>query len=465
MRTLSYILLCFVLGTGCKKFIDVNTDPNNPTNVQEALILAPLELDLASVLTGGTGTGGLAAMHANHWMQTIALNQPVPNEGTYRQFNQDMNDTWNNIYVTCLNNLKKMNDKATENGNFNYAGIAKVLTAFCLGIATDYWGDIPYSQALKGNETFQPAYDKQEDIYKAMQQLLDEGIADIDKNSATKPQGDDYYYEGDMAKWKKLAYSLKARYYMHLIKAPGYTRVAQAELALTALQNGMQANSDDMVFNYPGAAGQENPFYVGFLPVSTLVLSSATVDTLVLRNDPRLPKLVAKAKQTGLYTGREIGTVNISGSLDIYSLPGAAYGAPGSPVYIYNYSEALFLKAEATFYKSGAAAAEPIYQQGIRAHMDKIGVAAGDIDNYIAARGTLSTANAVQRIMEEKKIANYLSIENYNDWRRTGFPVLTKVPNALSEIPRRMLYPQSELLSNPQPVHPAKLTDRVWWDQ
>jgi hypothetical protein len=97
--------------------------------------------------------------------------------------------------------------------------------------------------------------------------------------------------------------------------------------------------------------------------------------------------------------------------------------------------------------------------------MQKMSIADADIDTYIGARGSLTAAYALQRIMEEKKIANFLSIENYNDWRRTGFPVLTKVPNALSDIPRRMLYPQNEILSNPQAVHSAKLTDRVWWDQ
>jgi hypothetical protein len=178
-----------------------------------------------------------------------------------------------------------------------------------------------------------------------------------------------------------------------------------------------------------------------------------------------LPKLVAKAKQTGLYNGRPIGSVNISGSLDVYSLPGAAIGYSGSPVYVFNYAEALFLKAEATLIKSGYAAAQPIYQDAIRADMNKLGIATSDADNYLAARGTLTAANALQRIMEEKKIANFLSIENFNDWRRTGYPLLTKVPNALSEIPRRLLYPQVEILSNPQAGQSAKLTDRVWWDQ
>jgi len=460
------LLTCCILGigiTGCKKFIDVNNDPNNPTSVQEALILAPLELNISTVLTGADGDFGLAAMLVNHWMQNVALNQPVPNNGTYVVYNVDFDKPWKNIYVTCLNNLKAMNEKATANGNYNYSGIAKILTAFCMGIATDYWGDVPFTDAFQGIGKLQPAYDSQESIYKNIQSLLDDAISDINKNATVTPGGDDYFYSGDMNKWKRLAYTLKARYYMHLIKAPGHTAAGQADLALAALQNGMQSNSDDLMFSYPGSAGLENPYYVDFLPVSTLVLSSACVDTLVTRNDPRLSKMVAKAKGTGLYTGRPIGSINL-GNLDNYSLPGPAYGYASSPVYVFNYSEALFLKAEATLYKSGFAAAQPIYQDAIRSHMAKLSVADADVATYLSNRGTLTAANALQRIMEEKKIANFLSIENFNDWRRTGYPLLTKAPNASSEIPRRMLYPQIEILSNPQAAQSARLTDKVWWD-
>jgi hypothetical protein len=66
--------------------------------------------------------------------------------------------------------------------------------------------------------------------------------------------------------------------------------------------------------------------------------------------------------------------------------------------------------------------------------------------------------------MEEKKIADFLSIENFTDWRRTGYPVLQPVLNALSAIPRRLIYPQVEINTNAQPQQSAKLTDRVWWD-
>jgi hypothetical protein len=62
-------------------------------------------------------------------------------------------------------------------------------------------------------------------------------------------------------------------------------------------------------------------------------------------------------------------------------------------------------------------------------------------------------------------MSNIVSPENYNDWRRTGWPALTLVTNAqLPSIPRRLLYPQTEINSNPQPQQSAALTDRVWWD-
>jgi hypothetical protein len=251
-----------------------------------------------------------------------------------------------------------------------------------------------------------------------------------------------------------------------LTKAPGTTPQAQADLALAALQNGMQSNDDDLKYSYPGGAGGEIQWYWTFDPVSTLVLSSAFVDTLKLRNDPRLSKMVAPAANTGSYNGRKIGTIDV-GNLQDYSVPGDFYRDPAASSYIVNYSEALFLKAEATLIKSGAAAAQPFYLAGIESHMTKLGVSTTSpaAIAYLAVRGTLTPANALRLIIEEKIIANFLNFENWNDWRRTGFPVLTKPMNATGEIPRRILYPQLERASNPQPQQSAGLTDRVWWDK
>lgn len=456
---LSLMAIIMLATTGCKKFIDVNNNPNVPTDVTEDLILSPVELNIAHAVSAGFDFAVV-----NHWMQTVCLNQPLPNTGTYLLYHENVDGDWSNLYSACMNNLQVLAKKADASGNKNYSGIAKILTAFAIGTTTDLWGDVPYSKAFQGSDNFRPSYDKQEDVYKSVQSLLDDGIADINANTGKTPGSDDFYYGGDMAKWKKLAYTLKARYHIHLTKAPGYTAAAQADLALTALQNGMQSNDDDMKFSYPGSAGQENPIFVTFHPVSTLILSERLVDGFKTRNDPRLSVMVAPATATGLYTGRAIGTPGV-GSLEDYSRPGSFYGSPASDFFVVNYSEALFIKAEATFIKSGFAAAQPIYQDAIKSHMAKLGISTGNANTYLTARGTLTAGNAMQLIMEEKSIANYLSIENFNDWRRTGFPAITKVPNALSEIPRRFIYPQVEMIANPQAVQSALLTDRVWWDK
>lgn len=467
-----YLPILLLAITGCQKYIDVNKDPNTPTSVQEPLLLAPLELAISHAIDAGSSISsasatnyGFAPILMQHYTQVVCLNQPVPNEGTYLLVNSQVDGDWSNVYVSCLNNLTILSTKAEADSNYNYAGIAKILTAFTLGVATDWWGDVPYSEALKGSSNFTPKYDAQEDIYKNIQSLLDNGISDIAKNKGKLPASDDFFYGGDMDKWTRLGYTLKARFYMHLTKAPGYTAAQQATLALAALNNAMQSNDDNLKFAYAGSAGQENQWYWNFNSTSTLVLSSAFVDTLKARTDPRLTTLVAPATATGKYNGRAIGTPGV-GPLEDYSIPGNLYAAPAANNYIINYAEVLFLKAEATLISSGAASAAPIYRQAIEADMVKSGldIANAAVTSYITSRVNLTDQNALRRIIEDKVIANFLSLENFNDWRRTGFPVLQKVPNALSDIPRRIIYPQLERTSNPQPQQTAKLTDRVWWD-
>lgn len=454
--TIALLVYANTLG-GCKKFLDVNKDPNNPVDVQEALLLAPIETNISDNVYAGN-----APVIIQNFVQGIAPNQPNPGLWNYQSFNIDYDGDWNAFYVICLNNLKILNDKAEADGKSNYAAVAKILSAYTLGTATDFWGDIPYSQAFQGISKITPAYDKQEDIYKDVQSLLTDAITEIGKGSTVTPGTDDYFYNGNMSSWLKLAYVLKARYFMHLTKAPGYTAAVQADSALKALANGMTSNDDDLSFAYAGAAGTENSWYLTFSPVSTYVLNSTFVDSLKARNDPRLSKMVQPAVNTGLYVGRTIGTT--TGDLNAYSYPSDYYAAIGASNHILTYPEALFLQAEASFIKSGASAAQPLYQQAITQHMLKLGVAQTDIDAYLTTRGALTSANALQWIMEEKSVANFLNEENWTDWRRTGFPLLTPVQGALSAVPRRLLYPEAEILTNAQPQQSAKLTDRVWWD-
>jgi len=450
--------------TGCKKFLDVNKNPNSPDDVSESLLLSPLE---ASV-SGNIASGNAAAL-VNGWTQNIAQNQPAPNTFTYQVTNGNFDDYWYQFYVTVLNNLTILNKKATANNNSTYAGIAKVLIAYTLGNATDLWGDIPYSKGFAGTGNTAPAYDKQEAVYTTIQNLLDSSIINLKAATGKAPGSDDYFYNGDASKWIKMAYTLKARYYIHLTKAPGYTATAQAGLALTALANGMQSNNDDCFMPYSGTPTTQSPWYQNLFSTTTAILNSTLVDSMKARNDPRLSYnyLVDTALNTGLYTGRTDGTD--VGILENYSRAGNFYGAVNANNYILNYSEALFLKAEATYITSGYAAASLIYRQGIISHFLKLGIdtTAPAVQSYLTARGSLTSTNAMRLMMQEKSMANFLTMENYVDYRRTGYPALSLVTNAtpgITTVPRRFLYPLNELTSNPQPQQSAQITDRVWWD-
>ncbi|TKK65307.1 SusD/RagB family nutrient-binding outer membrane lipoprotein [Ilyomonas limi] len=455
------IFIIFIIAglctTGCQKFLDVNKDPNNPTDVQEALLLSPIEQNISDNVQGGN-----ASIIVQNFVQNIAPNQPNPGLWNYQSFNVDYDGDWYNFYVVCLNNLKILNEKAESKESWNYAAIAKILTAYTLGTATDFWGDIPYSKAFD-RTNFLVAYDSQEEIYKTVQTLLSNAIADIDKNSSITPGTDDYFYNGDMAEWRKAAWSLKARYFIHLTKAPGYSATVQSDSALVALQNGMTENSDDLKFTYEGNTGSENIWNLTFSPVTTYVLNATLIDTLKARNDPRLPYIAKPAVNTGVYTGRKIGTP--TAELEGYSYPNDFYGGAASSNYIFTYSEASFIRAEALYRTQGVTAAQPVYVNGINSNMAKLGIdtTSAAAIAYVNSR-MLTAENALQLIMEEKAVANLFNFETYNDWRRTGYPVLTPVEGALSAIPRRLLYPQSEIITNAQSQQSAKLTDRVWWD-
>lgn len=453
-------MLTVITLSGCRKFLDVNQNPNVPSDVSENLLLAPLEAGVSQYIAAGN-----AASLVNQWMQNSVPNQPLPNTVNYMVTSSTFDDFWNSHYVVVLNNLNILDKQATANGNLKYAGIAKVLTAYTLGSATDLWGDVPYSEAFTGTGNTTPVYDKQEDIYKSIQSLLDEAITQLNSGTGTTPGGDDYYYAGNMAKWVKMAYTLKARYYMHLTKAPGYDAATQANLALSALANGMTSNDDDCAFSYNGSSTSSNAWYLHFYNTSTLVLSSRYVDSLIKHNDPRLPYLVSKAENTGLYTGNSIGSG--AGNLKDFSVAGSFYGGIASKVYIVNAAEALFLKAEATYITAGYAAAQPVFRQAVAGNLLKLGIdtAGAAAQTYLSKRGILTAANALQLIIEEKNTANFFSLENYVDWRRTGYPALTMIPNnTVTSLPRRFLYPLNEITANPQDLQKAKLTDKVWWD-
>lgn len=464
IRTLAFMGCAVLLNTGCKKFLDINDDPNNPLKVKESLMLSPVEVATASQVMGGAGNSNTNIIA--YWMQQLSLNQQAPNLESYFITNVDANNAWSyTLYTTIFQNLQVMINQATAAKRYQYVAIGKTLFAYNLAVTTDLWNNIPYSEAFKMPQVTKPKYDSQESMYNVIQQTLDSALYYMDQPAnQVAPGEDDFIYNGDMDQWRKLVYTLKARYYLRLTKAPGHTAGQQADNALAALAKGFGGNTDNAFVPYPGTGNGSNPwFFITGEASGGVVLGQSFVDSLKSRQDPRLP-IIASKNKNGAYEGRNVNDAPLPDP-KMLSAVNSFYAGAAARLYLVTYSEALFIKAEATFIKQGAAAAAPIYRDAIAAHMAMLGVEPAAQQTYITSRPVLTADNAIQHIISEKYIANFLSLEVYNDWRRTGYPQLKPYTgNTAKGIPRRWPYPAIEELTNPQPDQKATINDRVWWD-
>ena len=485
---------CLLLFVAACDLAEINEDPNNPLQTPENLQLSALLGNFSYQVIGNE-----PARTASQWMQQTAWNGTQPSTDTYHHDESAVNNTWEFFsYTSVMKGAVDLNEQATANGNFAYAAIAKTILAWNLSVVTDLWDEVPYSEAFDPSIT-SPAYDTQEEVYAAIFGLLDGAIADYAKASPVSPGSDDLLYGGDMARWERLTHTLQARLHLHLVNAPDNDAATRAQQALAALQEGFMSNADNADFAYFDVTGEENPWHQWVIDGkwdTRNQLSSQYVSLLKSREDPRLP---IQARQVGAvdnnslvagfspmpfmeadyqmsdptYVGHQNGVTGV-GASNVSSI-GAFYSAADAPLTWLSYAEAKFIEAEARLILSGAAAADPIYREAIAASMDQLGVDPADADAYIASRPPLTAQNALEEIITEKYVANFLHFEPYNDWRRTGYPELTPVtsnpatPSGM--IPLRYPYPASELNRNPEsiaatgvPVGYAAMEIPVWWD-
>ncbi len=434
---------------------EVNVNPNSPTQVPENVILPFAEESIARLMAGsGQVMSGIFVQYYegidNHPRQ---VQQYFVNEALYVEWD------WNDYYDGPMINLKKMIEVAKGNGNFYYVGIGNTLLALCLGNVTSLWGDIPYSEALDGANNKSPKFDAQKSIYEAIQTLLDTAIVNFNKSyNGRKPTTDDILFGGDIAKWKKAAYALKARYYIHLTKRAAELDFNPAQKALEACQNAISSSSDDMLFPYGYSASEYNPFY-SFTRLGYIIPNISFTSLLSALNDPR----------KDFYYKKKFGLANLENSY---------FTSPNSPVFMITYHELKFIEAEARLrLDENDPLAQTALQDATRANLTKIcgdAVPQGTIDSYVTANANLTGdfENKLKTIIRQKYIAMFASIESWTDYRRTGYPVLTPNPNGDNPqnpggaIPRRLAYPQTERLYNKNfPTPLPTLQDRFWWDE
>ncbi len=193
------LLLVLSLFMSCKKnsFTDANENPNAPGTVVPSVILPSVEISLAY-----TQGGDNARFTTLFVQQSVGFSRQAQAYYSYVLTSTDFDTEWSNMYTSVLGNNKDLLDRS-DAGNYNvYSGISRIIMAYSLQVLVDTWGDVPYSQALKGNDNTQPAYDKDVALYDTIVNLVDKAIVQLNdpKPGALTPGTDDIIYGGDAAK-------------------------------------------------------------------------------------------------------------------------------------------------------------------------------------------------------------------------------------------------------------------------
>lgn len=453
----SFLIICLSLGialNSCEITPDLNISPNDPEDVSVNLLLPSAQL--GTFFTYGDDNARVTSM----WMQQ--------HSGTDRQYipiarysytEADVNSSWERAYADAMMDLNRLIEKSEAEESYHYSGIAKINMAMVLGVVTDLWNDVPYSDGFKGIEgVVKPTYDSQEAIYATIQSLLDEGIEDLTKESVNSVSSNDLIYGGNLDKWTACANVLKARYALHLSKLNGN---AAYEAALTALDAGVFTGTADNAEGKFALATPNENFWFSFNVVQRPGYMSAgkyLVDLLLDSGDPRISSYFNADDADGGYSGSAPGEAE-----ELKSTTGPAFASQDSPIPLVTFEEQKFIEAEAAFETGDTERAATAYNEAVTASIAHYG---GSDSTYLANNAN-ETAGSIskEKIMNQKYIALFTQIEVYNDWRRTGFPALGVAANAVfTEIPRRLVYPQSERLYNQDNTPFATATDRVWWD-
>jgi hypothetical protein len=444
MKQLLYfgLITTFLVAASCD-LEETNINPNDPIDVPVETLLPPAQQRIGEIMAGDAAV--IAGIFNQYFIGFEALVQPIEKYVVDNDF--FIRPIWSDFYVTVFPTLDIIIQKAEEQDLPHYEGVGKTLMALTVGTATSLWGDIPFSEGFEGPEILRPVYDSQDDIYEDLQQLLDDAIADFDRVEGTISSSDDLLLNWDIDNWKKVAYTLKARYYMHTIK-----RDADApSKALTALAKGIQSSSEDLVYSYNEQ--EFNPWFRYIQATPNIRIDDFFLD--LIDDDPREKAMV---KST-------FGEKNL----------GPYYASEFSLLALVSYVEAKLLEAEALVRTQQSGAQEAL-DEAVQIHIETLEPEATEqeINDYLAANTILSgdqDAN-LEIILTQKYIAQFTTIEGWSDFRRTGFPELNPNPegnspqNPNGEIPRRFPYPLNEELYNPNVPSPIPtLRDRFWWDQ
>lgn len=512
-----YKLLTIILSgglmvtTGCKKYLDVNKNPNVAQEVPSELLLSSAEIYAASAIGVDLNING--SIWGQHWTQSPASSQYKKYE-QYSPTASDYDRVWQLLYSRCLNDLKKIEKQAIADNQSQYVGVSKILQAYIFQVLADGWGDIPFAEALKGlpedGGITSPKYDAQQTVYDGIIKMVKDGRSLLENLDENQGIANDIIYNGDVQRWITFANTLELKMYIRISKKDAGKAIAG--INSLAGKQFIGDMTEEAKIDFRAAAGNQNPLYseisgLGF--VQNLVASSTVVDEMLNNNDYRVYALFTRP------AGIPQGAYTLPSST-VVGFPSPVTGATAAdelsavaPVKFITLPESKFLQAEAAVL-TGAGGAEALMQEGIDASfrsyatdINSLGTLIdspytfnlsvdyaiysyinGDTINgffegapypqqpasvWASLPDSLTNEQKIERIVTQKwfSMTGTQGFEAWTEWRRTGYPsFFTYSVNSIigQNFPRRFLYPDTEQQRNQNYPGQRTVTTRVWWD-
>jgi hypothetical protein len=336
-KLISGIITLFLLLSCDSSFEDLNSNQNNITTdevIPPSLLIKGTML--ANIAINQSHLQRIAGMWTGQYRGEFSLYLGIYN---YDISSQESNSAWSYLYNGMLKQFSEINKFYATNGTDTEGqlikGICKVLEANAVGTATSIWGDIPYSEAV--NPTISdPVFDRQSAIYNALQTKLDQAIVLLNDPTTKNTLAEDIFFGGNKDKWKKTAYTLKARYYL---------QTRQYDLAYTAALGGISDYAGTMKFTPPatGLTGTENLLYrfmigtrIGYLSVNNTFCRNM-LDTQT--NFPTISRRNAKTNEQARRNHLNAGSITGSGTTTIIN-------GEFKPMDLVTYQENLLILAE-----------------------------------------------------------------------------------------------------------------------
>ena len=446
-----------------KKIEEAHLNPNAPVRV-------PIEELLPGVLTN---------MHANSSAQGSAYGPA--NDGLYigryvqfwatntagNQFDQMggatggsdlLGGVWAGHYYGMGQNLNRIIEWGTEEKKWDYVGVGYAIRAWSWLTLTNMHGEVILKEAFNASQQVFK-YDEQKEVYDEVRRLCRLAIENLNKtgdgvSQTNLAKGDRYFYNGNVAKWKKFTYSIMARSFNHLTNKAEY----QPDSVLFYANMGINANADNATikFENSGISGTKNfygPFRgnAGALRQTKFIadLLNGTNSRFNGVNDPRAAYLI-RENTNGTYRGVEPnrGSADLATADQpqnfwggVFTTTAAANDAnaryifkDGAPFPVITASEVQFMKAEAWYRKGNKAEALNAYREGISLSFDLLTsdynasvptarqITPATKATYLANPVVVPTAAnlTLSHIMLQKYIAMYGwgAIETWTDIRR-----------------------------------------------